>query len=83
VCHGNVHRVSVDYYKRLSAEDRHTFDRWLLANALCGSIFAVLLIAMAFAGSGSIGQRDAAVDSGTAAASEVSVLHSTGSKPKR
>src|SRR5262245_11970843 len=58
-------RLSADYYKRLSAEDRRTFDRWLLANAIFGSIFAVALIAMAFAGSRSIAPRDAAVASGT------------------
>jgi hypothetical protein len=53
------------YYKRLCTEDRRTFDRWLLANAIFGSIFAVVLIAMAFAGSRSIAPRDAAVASGT------------------
>jgi hypothetical protein len=53
------------YYWRLSADDRHTFDRWLQANAIFGSIFAVVLIAMAFAGSRSIAPRDAAVAGGT------------------
>jgi len=55
------------YYKRLSAEERHTFDRWLQANAIFGSIFAVVLIAMAFAGSRSIAPRDAAVAGGSLA----------------
>jgi len=59
------------YYKRLSAEDRRTFDRWLQANAIFGSIFAAVLIAMAFAGSRSIALRDAAVASGTTTAFEV------------
>jgi hypothetical protein len=52
------------YYERLSAEDRRAFDRWLLANAVFGSIFAAVLVAMAFAGSRSIALRDAAVASG-------------------
>jgi hypothetical protein len=51
-------------YNRLSAEDRRTFDRWLLANAVFGSIFAAVLVAMAFAGSRSIALRDAAVADG-------------------
>jgi hypothetical protein len=51
------------YYERLSAEDRRAFDRWLLANAVFGSIFAAVLVAMAFAGSRSIALRDAAVAS--------------------
>jgi hypothetical protein len=59
------------YYKRLSAEDRRTFDRWLQTNAIFGSIFAAVLIAMAFAGSRSIALRDAAVASGTKTAFEV------------
>jgi hypothetical protein len=59
------------YYKRLSAEDRRTFDRWLQANAIFGSIFAAVLIAMAFAGSRSIALHDAAVASGTTTAFEV------------
>jgi hypothetical protein len=58
------------YYWRLSAEGCHTFDRWLKANAIFGSIFAVVLIAMAFAGSWSIAPRDAAVASGTPTAYE-------------
>ena len=66
-------RLSADNYKRLSAEDRRTFDQWLQANAILGSIFAVLMIAMAFAGSRSIAPRDAAVATGTTAASEVGV----------
>jgi hypothetical protein len=59
------------YCKRLSAEDRRTFDRWLQANAIFGSIFAAVLIAMAFAGSRSIALRDATVASGTTTAFEV------------
>jgi hypothetical protein len=61
----------LSYYQRLSAEDRRTFDRWLQANAIFGSIFAVALIAMAFAGSRSIAPRDAAVASGTTTPFEV------------
>ena len=37
--------------KSLSPEDRLTFDRWLIGNAVVGSIMAVGLIAMAIAGS--------------------------------
>jgi hypothetical protein len=58
------------YYWRLSAEDRRTFDRWLQANAIFGSIFGAVLFAMAFAGSRSIAPRDAAVASGTPTAYE-------------
>jgi len=53
------------YYKRLSAEDQRTFDRWLQANAIFGSIYAVVFIAMAFAGSKSIAPRNAAVAGGS------------------
>jgi len=58
-----------DSYSRLSAEDRRTFDRWLQANVIFGSIFAVVLIAMAFAGFRSIASRNA-VTSGTTTAYE-------------
>ena len=61
----------LSYYQRLSAEDRRTFDRWLQANAIFGSIFAVALIAMAFAGSRSIAPRDAAIAGGTTTPFEV------------
>ena len=59
------------YHERLSAEDRRAFDRWLLANAVFGSIFAAVLVAMAFAGSRSVALRDAAVAGGTTTAFEV------------
>ena len=60
------------YYKRLSAEDRRTFDRWLKANAIVGAIFATALIAMALTGSRSVGPRDAELASRTKA-SDVAV----------
>ena len=50
-------------YKRMSAEDQRTFNRWLKANAIGGAIFAIALIAMAFSGSRSVGPRDAEVAS--------------------
>ena len=51
------------YYEKLSLEDQHTFNRWLKANAIGGAIFAISLIAMALAGSRSVGPRDAEVAS--------------------
>ncbi len=54
-------------YKRMSAEDQRTFNRWLKANAILGSIFTAGIIAMALAGSMSAGPRDAAVASSTRA----------------
>ena len=36
-------------YRKLSPEDRRTFDRWINANAVIGFIFAAGIIAMAFA----------------------------------
>jgi len=59
------------YYKKLSVEDQRTFDRWLKANAILGSIFAVIIIAMALMGSRSVGPGDAAVTSSATSASDV------------
>ena len=70
------------YYERLSAEDRRAFDRWLLANAVFGSIFAAVLVAMAFAGSRSIALRDAAVAGGTPTAFEVGASEGTAREPR-
>src|SRR5215216_6183803 len=39
-------------YQGLSTEDRRTFDRWLKANAVIASIFAMALVAMAINSSG-------------------------------
>ena len=50
-------------YKRMSAEDRSTFDRWLKANAIVGLILTVGIVAMAVAGSRSTDQRDVATAS--------------------
>jgi hypothetical protein len=44
----------------LSREDQREFDRWLKANAILGLIIAVGLIAMAVAGSNSVGRPDSA-----------------------
>lgn len=52
-------------YGKLSPEDEHIFNRWLKANAIGGAIFAIGLIAMALAGSRSVGPRDAEVASST------------------
>jgi hypothetical protein len=41
----------VTSYKALSVEDQRTFDGWLRANAVIGTLFAAALIAMAFGGS--------------------------------
>jgi|RhiMethySRZTD1v2_1073278.scaffolds.fasta_scaffold2199878_2 hypothetical protein len=48
-------------YQRLSPEDKRTFDRWLRTNAILGPILAVGMLAMALAGSGSVGRTDAAI----------------------
>ena len=52
-------------YGKLSREDEHIFNRWLKANAIGGTIFAIGLIAMALAGSRSVGPGDAEVASST------------------
>jgi hypothetical protein len=41
----------VTSYKALSVEDQRTFDGWLRANAVIGTLFAAAIIAMAFGGS--------------------------------
>jgi hypothetical protein len=46
-------------YKSMSPEDRCSFDRWLRANAIFGLILAAGVVAMAFAGSRTVGSRDA------------------------
>jgi hypothetical protein len=51
------------YYERLSPEDRRTFDRWLTANAIFSLIFAIGTIAMALAGSKSVGPGEAVATS--------------------
>jgi hypothetical protein len=53
--------------KQMSAKDQRSFNRWLKANAILGSIFTAGIIAMAVAGSISAGPRDAAVASSTSA----------------
>jgi hypothetical protein len=45
----------------ISPEDQRKFERWLTANAILSSIFALGLIAMAMAGFIWEGTRDAAV----------------------
>lgn len=44
----------------LSPEDQREFDRWLKANAILGLIIAGGLVAMALAGSTSMGRPDSA-----------------------
>jgi hypothetical protein len=38
-------------YKDLSPREQHSFNRWLLANAVIGSIFCTVLVAIALTGS--------------------------------
>lgn len=57
-------------YKKMSREDRSTFNRWLKANAIVGLILLIGIIAMAVADSRSAGKLDAA-NAGTARASVV------------
>jgi hypothetical protein len=60
-------------YKRMSPEDRSTFNRWLKANAIVALIFAIGILAMAVAGWRSVGQPDAATASTTRASAEKKV----------
>ena len=53
------------FYKSMSADDQRTFDRWLKANLVIGSIVAGGLLAMALASGG-------ALSPGTAAAKQTS-----------
>jgi hypothetical protein len=48
-------------YRKMSREDRRTFDRWIKANAIIGLIFVVGLFAMALVGYGSREPRGAPV----------------------
>jgi hypothetical protein len=38
------------FYKTMSPEDQRVYDRWLMGNAIVGSILAMGLVAMAIAG---------------------------------
>jgi hypothetical protein len=38
-------------YKDLSPQEQHTFNQWLIANAVIGSIFCTALVAIALTGS--------------------------------
>jgi len=49
---------------RMSREDRHTFDRWLEANAVVGLMFAAALVAVALIGANSAPPGDTAIASG-------------------
>jgi hypothetical protein len=57
-------------YKKMSREDRSTFNGWLKANAIVGLILMVGIVVMAAAGSRSAGKTDAA----TASTARVSVV---------
>ena len=45
----------------LSPEDQREFDQWLKANAIVALIIAVAMLAMALAGSNSVGRPDSAL----------------------
>jgi hypothetical protein len=47
-------------YRTLSPKDQRKLDRWLNANLIVGSIFAIGMLAMAWAGYNSVG-RDAKI----------------------
>ena len=51
---GRVYQVGKGYisrfYKTMSPEDQRVYDRWLMGNAIVGSILAMGLVAMAIAG---------------------------------
>ncbi len=42
-------------FQNMSPEDQLTFNRWIRANAVVGSIFAVGMLAMALIGSNPVG----------------------------
>ena len=48
-------------YQRMSPKEQREFNRWLKANTILGSILAIGMLAMALAGSNSIGRSDAAM----------------------
>jgi hypothetical protein len=54
---GRVYQVGKGYisrfYKTMSPEDQRVYNRWLMGNAIVGSILAMGLLAMAIAGSNS------------------------------
>lgn len=64
-------------YKSMSPEDRRSFDRWLRANAIFGLILAAGVVAMAFAGSRTVGSRDATM-ADNRDASVLRLLHAAG-----
>ena len=65
-------------YRDLAPEDQRRFDRWLNANAVVASIFALALVAMALSTAGLPGPETAAAktaDNGNAAASVSPAAH--------
>jgi hypothetical protein len=53
-------------YVDMSTEDQRTFDRWLKANLVVGSIFASALCAMALVGSKALEPETAGAQTGKA-----------------
>jgi hypothetical protein len=43
-------KIVVEQYRHLSSDERAAFRRWLMANAVVGSILAIGIVAMAVAG---------------------------------
>ena len=70
-------------YEKLSPEDRRTFDRWIQANAAISLIFVAGLIAMAIAGSRSVGQRDTEVAESAKSPHAVAVVAGPGLRKVR
>jgi hypothetical protein len=58
---GVVEKRTLQKYQRMSPDDQRTFDSWVHANAVFGSILAVGMLAMALAGTNSVGRPDAAI----------------------
>ena len=52
--------------QNMSPEDRLTFDGWIRANAVVGSIFAIGMLAMAVMGSNSVTRPDTSGSRNTA-----------------
>jgi hypothetical protein len=53
--------VAMREFQKLSSKDQLEFNKWIRANAVVGSIFAVALLAMALVGGDPMGRDDAAL----------------------
>jgi hypothetical protein len=73
--------ILLRHYKDMSAEDQRTFDRWLKANLVIGSIVAAGIVAMALAGSNALGPRSAVANDPVATGAQASETQRTPTGP--